>query len=217
MNDVDRLTHDLAAAHADREASAADWGAHEDAKARLLMALAAFGPAASAAAPVVLAVLHDEHAYRDTRYHAKKALAAMGREAARVLVEDIARSPTWEALDALGEIGGEDLAAVETLPPVLADVLRGEDLALARLAAWSAMRMGPAAAPLVDVLAAVCAAHTSDDDSRLFDYAVETLVNIGAPAEVALRGLVASAQSYSADVERMVRQVSEHQERARRS
>ena len=195
MSGVDLLRDQLAAANADREASKTDWLGNERKKGDLLRALRDLGPAAAKSAPVVLAVLHDEEAYRDTIHYAVTALAAMGREAARVLAADIARTPTWNALDALGKISSEELVGVEVLPAVLAGVLRGDEPALARQAAWVAIRMGCAAEPLVDVLATICSRHTGDDDPRLFDYAIEALVNVGAPGEAALRALMVSERA----------------------
>ncbi len=106
-------------------------GASEErVRGRIAHALGRIGPGAAAAIPMLLAVLDDEDVYRDTRWYAKKALVAIGPEAAQALLEQLRAAPRWVVLEALSEMRPETLASMVGLAAHLEALRRGEDTGL---------------------------------------------------------------------------------------
>jgi len=101
--------------------------AEERVRGRIAHALGRVGPGAAAAIPALLALLEDDAVYRDTRYYAKRALVAIGPEAARALFEELRATPRWAVLAALSEMRAETLTSMVGLVGLLEALRTGED------------------------------------------------------------------------------------------
>lgn len=94
---------------------------------RIAYALWRVGPGAAAAIPALIDLLADETAYRDTRWYAKQALAAIGPAAAQALVDELRAAPRWPILEALAQLPVEALTRATDLAPLLLGLRRGDD------------------------------------------------------------------------------------------
>lgn len=114
-----------------------DWFRDESTKYRLMSVLIHVGAAAAPATPTLLAVLEDEHIYRDTRHQAKVALHAIGlpetvdtmaaevrRRAEHVVGEDDEPEGLSLLLDALLGMPAAALVASREIGPALEAVRR---------------------------------------------------------------------------------------------
>ncbi|MBA3544915.1 MAG: HEAT repeat domain-containing protein [Nannocystis sp.] len=102
----------------------------ERVRGRIAHALGRIGPGAAAAIPMLLRLLDDEHVYRDTRWYAKRALVAIGPEAAVALLAELRATPRWVVLEALSEMRPEALADLVGLAGHLEALRSGEDSGL---------------------------------------------------------------------------------------
>lgn len=104
--------------------------AEERVRGRIAHALGRIGPGAAAAVPMLLALLEDDEVYRDTRWYAKRALVAIGPEAARALFEELRAAPRWAILEALSEMRAETLLKMVGLAGLLEGLRSEEDTGL---------------------------------------------------------------------------------------
>lgn len=113
----------LAALPVPADPDSPDWWAGETAKNRIMKALQWLGPAAEPAVPLLVALVEDEHGYRDTRHQAMVTLQAIGRPAAAAVVARIrpglATTPSADD-DVLSEL----YALVRVLSVMPPDALR---------------------------------------------------------------------------------------------
>lgn len=107
----------------------------ERVRGRIAHALGRIGPGAVAAIPELLALLEDEAVYRDTRFYAKRALVAIGPEAAQALFEELRATPRWAVLAALSEMRAETLTNMVGLAGLLEALRSGEDEGLQGISA----------------------------------------------------------------------------------
>ena len=101
--------------------------AEERVRGRIAHALGRIGPGAAVAVPMLLGLLEDADVYRDTRWYAKRALLAIGPEAARALFAELRAAPRWAILEVMAEMRAETLLLEMVGLAGLLEALRSEE------------------------------------------------------------------------------------------